>query len=120
MLKLALKVLLALTVVLAGGLWAAISTDHWPFDDSAQPAQTVWKANREIGRWLTDHAEPPMAGCYVPEVVPVPEPLNADELAKVQQTLKAMPTHDKINLPKAKLIKPGALAGGGCGSSSRG
>ena len=140
MLDVALKSLPAVALSLVVGLWAVVTTDHWPLDDKKLPATAVWKVNRLIGKWLADHAEPAVPCFEAPSVGP--EPLTAAELAQVKKQIAAMPTHDKIKLPKTRNIVPGPVGasvdlstgaggggggrlgssggGGSCGTASRG
>jgi hypothetical protein len=77
-------------------IWAAVSTDHWPFDDRRQPATAVYEVNGAIGKWLTEHGEVTPNMCSLPPAASGTAPkrgFTPDELAEVQRALHTDPRY---------------------------
>lgn len=85
---------LALSLAVLGpapAVWAAVSTDHWPFDDHRQPATSVYQFNRALGRWLSAHGEGPPDECGGPVPPDQKKGFTREEMAEVQRTLRTDP-----------------------------
>jgi hypothetical protein len=76
------------------GIWTAVSTDHWPWDDRRAPALAVYVFNRSLGSWLTAHGDSSADPCWS-----APQPLGSsqqrgftpEEMATIQQMLRTDP-----------------------------
>ena len=105
MVKIVLGLLSLLLFGAAAGVWYAVSTDQWPWDDRKQPATTVWALNDKLGRFLYEN------GQDTPEEIAAAQPrreaLTAAEQGEVKKQLAA---DDRF---KDRLVLHGG--GGGAG-----
>ncbi|MGC4116132.1 MAG: hypothetical protein QM765_16440 [Myxococcales bacterium] len=79
----------ALLLTGVGGVWFAVSTDAWPWDDRSEPAKTVWAFNDKVGKFLYDHGQDTAE--EIAAARPRREALTGAESAEVQKQLENDP-----------------------------
>ena len=101
MFKYVFVALAAASAIVVSATWTLVTTDHWPLNDKRAPASTVFAANRQLGRWLINHAEQPPDPSELAK--PQAEPLTVAELKKAGESMKSDP-----RLAARLILNPGA------------